>query len=58
MALRGVAAESAARVRPWFALLNPICASAVAFAIVSSLLAVVVLLVGGAAAEPVISGSG
>ena len=24
MALRGVAAESAARVRPWFALLNPI----------------------------------
>ena len=69
MELRGVAAESAARVflalatpigerRPWFALLTPICASAVAFAIVSSLLAVVVLLVGGAAAEPVISGSG
>ena len=44
--------------RPRFALLNPICASAVAFAIVSSLFAVVVLLVGGAAAEPVISGSG
>ena len=69
MALRCIAAVSAARVflalathiaerRPRFALLNPICASAVAFAIVSSLFAVVVLLVGGAAAEPVISGSG
>jgi hypothetical protein len=65
MELRGVAAESAARVflafatpvaerRPWFALLTPICASAITFAIVSSVLTVVVLLMGGAAAAPVI----
>ena len=64
MELCGVAAESAARVfalashiaerRPWFALLTPICASAITFAIISSVLTVVVLLMGGAAAAPVI----
>jgi hypothetical protein len=37
-------------------LLNPICASAITFAIVLSVLTVVVLLMGGAAAAPVIPG--
>jgi hypothetical protein len=62
MALRGIAAVAAmvflalpthiAGRRPRLALLNPISASAVSFAIVSLLLAVVVVLMGGAAAEP------
>ena len=67
MALRGIAADAPARVflalkthiaerRPRFALLNPICASAITFAIVLSVLTVVVLLMGGAAAAPVIPG--
>jgi hypothetical protein len=70
MALRGIAAKAAARIfalathiaerRSRLAVLNPICASAITFAIVTSVLTVVVLLMGGAAAEPVIpvTGSG
>jgi hypothetical protein len=68
MALRGIAAEAAARIfvpathiaepLPRLAVLNPICASAITFAIVTSVLTVVVLLMGGGAAEPVIPVTG